>query len=162
MIANQGKAATEKVVKGWVANLATAPFSNDTALLEAIDSGRCDVGIANTYYFGRLLDKKPNANIKVFFADQKGKGTHVNVSGAGVTKHSKNAAEAQKFIEWLSSGEAQNLFADLNYEYPANPRINADPKVVRWGSFKQDMINVSVAGQKQKEAIMLMKASGYR
>lgn len=161
MIANQGQAATERTVKGWVANLATKPFANDTALLEAIGSGQCDVGIANTYYFGRLLDKKPNLNVKVFFADQQGKGTHVNVSGAGVVKHSKNAAEAQKFIEWLSGREAQNLFADLNNEYPANPRMSPDPKVARWGRFKQDFINVSVAGANQQRAIRLMKAAKY-
>ncbi|MDO4700670.1 MAG: extracellular solute-binding protein [Moraxella sp.] len=162
MIANQGQAKTEQMVKGWVANLATKPFANDTALLEAIGAGQCDVGIANTYYFGRLLDKKPNINVKVFFADQAGKGTHVNVSGAGVVKHSKNAAEAQKFIEWLSGAEAQNLFADLNNEYPANPRISPDPKVAKWGNFKHDFINVSVAGKNQAKAIMLMKKAGYQ
>ena len=162
MIKNHGQAATEKVVKGWVANLATKPFANDTALLEAIGAGQCDVGIANTYYYGRLLDKKPNINVKVFFADQAGKGTHVNVSGAGVVKHSDNAAEAQKFIEWLSGSEAQNLFADLNNEYPANPRISPDPKVAKWGNFKHDFINVSIAGQNQAKAIMLMKKAGYQ
>lgn len=162
MIANQGQAKTEQIVKGWVANLATKPFANDTALLEAISAGQCDVGIANTYYFGRLLDKKPNINVKVFFADQAGKGTHVNVSGAGVVKHSDNAAEAQKFIEWLSGSEAQNLFADLNNEYPANPRISPDPKVAKWGNFKHDFINVSVAGKNQAKAIMLMKKAGYQ
>ncbi|WP_323843589.1 extracellular solute-binding protein [Moraxella sp. Pampa] len=162
MLANHGKSTTEKVVKGWVDNLATKPFSNDTSMLEAIDAGQCDVGIANTYYFGRLLDKNPDLNVKVFFADQKGKGTHVNVSGAGVVKYSDNAAEAQKFIEWLSSSNAQNLFADLNHEYPANPRIAPDPKVAKWGSFKQDFINVSIAGQNQQRAIMLMKKVGYQ
>ncbi|MDO5059638.1 MAG: extracellular solute-binding protein [Neisseria sp.] len=164
MIANQGAAKTEAVVKGWVNNLAAAPFPNDTALLEAIASGQCGVGIANTYYFGRLLDKKPEiANkVGVFFADQKGKGTHVNVSGAGVAKYSKQPAEAQKFIEWLSSSEAQNLFADLNNEYPANPSVLPDPKVAKWGKFKQDIINVSVAGAKQQQAVMLMKKAGYK
>lgn len=162
MLANHGKSATEKVVKGWVNNLATKPFSNDTSMLEAIDAGQCDVGIGNTYYFGRLLDKKPDLNVKVFFADQKGRGTHVNVSGAGVVKYSDNAVEAQKFIEWLSGSNAQNLFADLNHEYPANPQITPDPKVAQWGYFKQDFINVSVAGQNQQRAIMLMKKVGYQ
>ncbi|WII94880.1 extracellular solute-binding protein [Moraxella haemolytica] len=163
MIANHGQATTERVVKGWVNNLATTPFSNDTALLEAINAGRCDVGIANTYYYGRLINKTPAVanNVKVFFADQGGKGTHVNVSGAGVLKHSKNPAEAQKFIEWLSSAEAQKLYADRNFEYPANARVSATPLVSRWGSFKQDFINVAVAGQNQQKAIMLMKKAGY-
>ncbi|UOO81291.1 Fe(3+) ABC transporter substrate-binding protein [Uruburuella testudinis] len=162
MIANQGAAKTEQIVKGWVNNLAVAPFANDTAMLEAIGAGRCDVGIANTYYYGRLMDKQPNLPIGIFFADQKAKGTHVNVSGAGVAKFSKHPAEAQKFIEWLSGSEAQNLFADLNHEYPANPKIKPDPKVAKWGSFKQDVINVSVAGSNQKRAVMLMRKAGYR
>lgn len=162
MIANQGAQKTTQIVKGWVSNLAAEPFANDTAMLEAIGAGRCDVGIANTYYYGRLMDKQPNLPIGIFFADQQGKGTHVNVSGAGVVKHSKKAAEAQKFIEWLSSSEAQNLFADLNHEYPANPKVNPDPKVAKWGKFKQDVINVSVAGSNQKKAVMLMKQAGYK
>lgn len=162
MIANLGAVKTEQIVKGWVANLAAPPFANDTAMLEAIGAGRCDVGIANTYYYGRLMDKQPSLPIGIFFADQKGKGTHVNVSGAGVTKFSKRPAEAQKFIEWLSGSEAQNLFADLNHEYPANPKVKPDPKVAKWGSFKQDVINVSVAGSNQKRAVMLMRKAGYK
>ena len=164
MIANSGQAATERVVKGWVDNLAVAPFANDTAMLEAINAGRCDVGIANTYYYGRLVDSKPAAaqNVRVFFADQAGKGTHVNVSGAGVLKHSKNPVEAQKFIEWLSSAEAQKLYADRNFEYPASVRVAPTNLVARWGTFKQDFINVSVAGQNQQRAIMLMKKVNYR
>lgn len=165
LIAHNGQAKTEQIVKGWVNNLAAAPFSNDTALLEAIAAGRCDVGIANTYYYGRLLNQKPSVanNVKVFFADQKGKGTHVNVSGAGVVKHSDNAAEAQKFIEWLSSSEAQSLYAQNNFEYPANPRVAVTGNMALWlpSSFKRDMINVSVAGQNQQKAIMLMKRAGW-
>ena len=162
MIANLGAVKTEQIVKGWVANLAAPPFANDTAMLEASGAGRCDVGIANTYYYGRLMDSQPNLPIGIFFADQQGKGTHVNVSGAGVTKFSKRPAEAQKFIEWLSGSEAQNLFADLNHEYPANPKVKPDPKVAKWGSFKQDVINVSVAGSNQKRAVMLMRKAGYK
>ncbi|MDK1669644.1 extracellular solute-binding protein [Moraxella osloensis] len=162
MIQHNGLPQMERILKGWVSNLATAPFANDTALLEAIDAGRCDVGIANTYYYGRLLDTKPNIKVKPYFANQKWQGTHVNVSGIGIVKYSKNAAQAQKFMEWLSGAEAQNLFADLNSEYPANPRVAPDPKVARWGSFKQDIINVSVAGKNQRHAIMLMKKAGYK
>ncbi|AKG15793.1 extracellular solute-binding protein [Moraxella sp. Tifton1] len=163
MIANHGQKAATRTVTGWVNNLATTPFSNDTSMLEAINAGRCDVGIANTYYYGRLVNKNPEVanNVKVFFADQNGKGTHVNVSGAGVLKYSKNPVEAQKFIEWLSSPEAQKLYADRNFEYPANNRTNAAPLVASWGSFKQDVINVAVAGKNQQKAIMLMKKAGY-
>mgnify|MGYP001235041319 CR=1 FL=1 len=107
-ITDIGPEKTENMVKGWVDNLATQPFADDTALLEAIASGQCDVGIANTYYFGRLLNDKPDLPVALFWADQEGNGTHVNVSGAGVAKYSKNKEEAQKFIEWLSSDDAQN------------------------------------------------------
>lgn len=162
MIQNLGAKKTDQIVRGWVSNLATTPFPNDTAMLEAIDAGRCDVGIGNTYYYGRLLDKKPNIKVGVAFADQQGRGTHVNVSGAGVAKYSKQPEQAQKFIEWLSGSQAQNLFADLNHEYPANPKIQPDAKVARWGSFKQDVINVSVAGKNQKQAVMLMRRAGYK
>lgn len=162
MIQHNGLPQTERILKGWVNNLATTPFANDTALLEAIDAGRCNVGIANTYYYGRLLDTKPNIKVKPYFANQKWQGTHVNVSGIGVVKYSKNAAQAQKFMEWLSSPAAQNLFADLNSEYPANPRVAPDPKVAKWGTFKQDIINVSVAGKNQRHAIMMMKKAGYK
>lgn len=162
MMAHLGEAQTEKIVKGWVDNLAVAPFNRDDDVLTALDSGRCDVGITNTYYFGRMLVKKPDLKVKVFFANQKDRGTHVNVSGAGVTKHSKNAAEAQKFIEWLSGTEAQNLFVDNNREFPANPKIAPHKDVAAWGKFKQDVINVSVAGRNQKQAVMLMRQAGYK
>lgn len=161
-IADVGVPKTEQMVKGWVKNLATPPFADDTALLEAIAAGRCDVGIANTYYYGRLLDKKPELPVGIFWADQKAKGTHVNISGAGVAKYTKNKAEAQKFIEWLSSDKAQNLFADLNFEYPVNPKVKPDAKVAKWGNFKQNVINVSNAGSKQKQAVILMDRAGYR
>lgn len=162
MMAYRGKEGVERIVRGWVNNLAAQPFENDTKLLEAINAGQCEVGITNTYYYGRLLEKQPNIKVKPFFADQKLKGTHVNVSGAGVTKHSKQPAEAQKFIEWLSSSEAQNLFVDKNYEYPANPKIAPHPQVAAWGKFKQDVINVSIAGKNQRQAIMLMDKAGFK
>lgn len=162
MIAQDGVPRTEKVVKGWVNNLATSVFADDTQLLNAIDSGQCQVGLANTYYYGRLLEKNPNLKVGIFWADQQGKGTHVNVSGAGVTKNTKQVVAAQKFIEWLSSEKAQNLFADLNMEYPVNPKVKADAKVAAWGAFKQNMINVSNAGTKQKQAVMLMDRAKYR
>lgn len=162
MIAEHGTEKTEKIVKGWVANLATDVFPDDTKLLEAIGAGQCDVGVANTYYYGRLLDKKPDLPVAIFWANQNGKGTHVNVSGAGITKHAKNPAGAQKLIEWLSSDRAQNLFTDLDFEYPANPAVKADAVLLKWGSFKQNLINVNKAGELQVEAVKLMDRAAYK
>lgn len=162
MMDEYGEAKTEAVVKGWIANLATDVFADDTKMLEAIGAGQCDVGIANTYYYGRLIEKKPNLPIALFWANQAGKGVHVNVAGAGITKHAKNPVGAQKFLEWLSSDKAQNLFTDLDLEFPANPAVKPDAKLVSWGSFKQNLINVTKAGELQADAVRLMDRAGYK
>lgn len=162
LIVEHGEARTEEIVKGWVANLATEVFSNDVLLMEAIVAGQCDVGIVNTYYFGRLLRDKPDSPIKLFWADQAGHGVHVNISGAGVTTHSSRKQAAQKFLEWLSMPEAQSLFAGLNLEYPANPAVDADPSVQAWGKFKASELNIAKAGELQSAAVMLMDRAGYR
>ena len=162
MIARLGEAKTEQVVKSWVANLATDVFPDDTKLMEAIVAGQCDVGIVNTYYFGRLMKNQPKAPLALFWPNQQDRGVHVNVSGAGVTAHAKHRAEAVKFLEWLSSKKAQNLFADENLEYPVNPKIKPHASVATWGKFKQDTINVSKAGSLQVKAVMLMDRAGYK
>jgi iron(III) transport system substrate-binding protein len=162
LIKQHGEEATEKVVRGWVENLATGPFANDIRLMEAIAAGQCDVGIVNTYYFGRLLRDKPDLEIKLFWADQTGYGVHVNVSGAGVTTHAPRATQAQKLLEWLSQPEAQGKFASLNLEYPASPAVKADERVLAWGEYKSSPLNVAQAGELQADAVRLMDRVGYR
>lgn len=162
LIAQHGEAKAEEIVRGWVANLATDVFSNDTLLMEAIAAGQCDVGIVNTYYFGRLLRDKPDLPVKLFWADQQTDGVHVNISGAGITRHAPHSAAAQKFLEWLSMPEAQALFASLNLEYPANAAVAADPAVQAWGTFKQSSLNIAQAGELQATAVKLMDRAGYR
>jgi iron(III) transport system substrate-binding protein len=162
LIAQHGEPQTEQIVRGWVANLATDVFPDDTKLIEAVGAGQCDVGIVNTYYYGRLLAKRPNLPVRLFWPNQEDSGVHVNVSGAGVTYHAKHAAAAQRFLEWLSSEKAQNLFADVNLEYPVNPRVKPDPKVTAWGQFKQNRINVAKAGELQAAAVKLMDRAGYK
>jgi iron(III) transport system substrate-binding protein len=162
MIAAQGEQKTEQVVRGWVANLATDVFANDTQLLEAIAAGQCDVGIVNTYYFGRIVKERPDFPVRIFWANQGAGGTHVNVSGAGVTRHSRKAAAATRFLEWLSSGKAQAHFAAVNMEFPANPAAAVDPVVASWGEFEASPINVAEAGRLQPAAVRLMDRAGYR
>lgn len=164
MLAERGPGATEATLRGWIANLAAPPFANDTAVMEAIVAGQCDVGLVNTYYFGRLKQKDPSLPIALFFPNQgEGeRGVHVNVSGAGVTRHAPQPEAALAFLEWLSAGTAQGLFASLNLEYPANPDAALDPAVAAWGSFRQDLINVAEAGRRQVEAVMLMDRVGYK
>lgn len=161
LIERHGEAKTEQIVKGWVDNLATDVFANDTALIEAIAAGQCDVGIVNTYYFGRLEQEKGKLPAKLFWPNQNTTGVHVNVSGAGVTTHAKHPEEAQKLLEWLAKGQAQRIFAAINMEYPVNENTKWDPIVEAWGEFKADDLNVEVAGRRQVEAVKLMDRAGY-
>jgi len=162
MIKTLGEAQAERVVRGWVANLATDVFANDTALLEAIAAGQCDVGIVNSYYFGRIVRERPDFNARLFWANQGAGGVHVNISGAGVVATSRNAAAAQRFLEWLSEGKAQEFFAASNMEYPTNPKVAKDPLVASWGTFQPSKLNVIEAGRLQPAAVKLMDRAGYR
>jgi iron(III) transport system substrate-binding protein len=166
MVYEYGEGKTEDIIEGWVANLAAPPFADDTKAMEAVAAGQCDVTLINTYYFGRLMEKQPNLPLAIFWPNQNLKdrtaGVHVNISGAGVTRHARNPAGAQKLIEWLSSEKAQNLFADVNLEYPVNPRVVPDKTVAAWGGFKQNLINVKEAGSLQTKAVKLMDRAGYK
>lgn len=162
MIAEHGEAKTEQIVRGWVANLATDTFPDDTRMMEAVAAGQCDVGVGNTYYYGRLMEKKPALPLALFWPNQKSNGVHVNISGAGVTRHAKHEKEAIRLLEWLSSEKAQSMFADVNMEYPANPAIKADPAVAKWGEFRHNLINISKAGELQAAAVKLMDRAGYK
>ena len=162
MIARLGEAETDRIVRGWVANLATEPFANDNQVIEAIAAGKCDLGIVNTYYFGRLAKERPDLKVALAWPNQAGSGVHINVSGAGVTRHAKHPDEARRLLEWLSSAEAQGLFAGLNLEYPVNPAVPPDPAVAAWGRFEADSANIADAGRLQTAAVMLMDRAGYR
>ncbi len=162
MIAEKGEQETEKLIRSWVNNLATKVFTNDTKLLEAIDAGQCDVGIANTYYYGRLQRDGKAQKVEIYFPKKKDGGVHVNVSGAGIVKTSRNKEGAQKFLEWLSSKKAQKLFAGLNFEFPANPEIPSVKLVKAWGDYEANTTNLSEAGRLQTTAVRLMDRAQYR
>ena len=162
LIADHGEAKAEQIVKSWVGNLAAPPFANDTKVMEAIAAGQGDVGLVNTYYFGRLLKKHPELKLALYWPNQNSTGVHVNISGAGVTRYAKNPQAAIKFIEWLSSSKAQNMFADANMEYPVNPAVEAHEDVKAWGTFKASEQNLASAGALQTDAIKLMDRADYR
>lgn len=162
VIYNQGKDKAGDIISGWVNNLAATPNAKDSHVMNAILAGQCDVGLVNTYYYGRLIEKNPDSALKLFWANQKTTGVHVNISGAGVTKHASNVAGAIRLLEWLSSDKAQAIYGALNKEYPANPNIALDEVVSAWGLFKQDKMNLSQAGVLQAEAVKLMQIKGYR
>jgi iron(III) transport system substrate-binding protein len=161
MIKRSGEPKTEEVVRGWVANQPIL-INGDTKILEAIAAGQCDVGLTNHYYLARVLAKDAAFPVLPFWANQQTTGTHVNVSGAGVTAHAKNRANAVKLLEFLSSPEAQQMFADVAFEYPANPQAGTNPIVAKWGKFKQDDINMASAGEFQAAATRLADRAGYK
>ena len=162
MIDADGYADTKNVVQGWVNNLATEVFSSDTQVLKAVSAGQCGVTIVNTYYVARLADDPTYSNLKLHWANQEGRGTHVNISGAGVVKYSKNKAEAIKLLEWLSSNEAQETYAGANKEFPVMDGVPVDSILKNWGSFKEDLILVEKLGSLQKEAVLLAQEAEYK
>jgi iron(III) transport system substrate-binding protein len=161
MIRTMGEKRAEEVVRGWMANEPRI-FSSDSKLLEAIAAGQCDVGLVNTYYLAQIKAKEPTFPVALFWPNQQDRGVHVNISGAGVTRHARHRAEAIRLIEFLASPAAQNLYADVNYEYPANPAVKPNAMLAAWGSFKADSTDVAAAGEFQAAAVRLMDRAGWK
>ncbi len=162
LIEHLGTEEAEQVVSGWVDNLAVPPFSSDTQMIQAVGAGRCDVGIANSYYLGRLQRDDEDYPVAIYWPNQETSGVHVNISGAGMTRHAPRPGNARKLIEWLASEAAQEEFASLNMEYPVLDGVELDPVVAAWGEFRHDPTNLAVAGERQSEAVRLMDRVGYR
>jgi iron(III) transport system substrate-binding protein len=162
MIADGGVEKTESTVGGWVRNLARKPFPKDENVMLAISAGQCDVGIVNSYYYGRLMKKNPDYPLALFWPDQDGAGVHLDISGAGVTSHTDDRAEAVRFLVWLTSEKAQRLFADSNMEYPVNPSVKPHPDVAAWGDFKPCSSHISGSGEFREEAERLMERTRYQ
>ncbi len=162
LIEHHGEARTEEIVRGWVANLATNPYSSDTQAIEAVAAGQCDIAVVNSYYLGRLVADNPDYPVRLFWPNQDSFGTHINISGAGVTRHAPRPEQGRALIEWLASDAAQAEFAERNVEFPANPAIEARGLVRDWGAFRADDTSLKIAGQRQAEATRLMDRAGYR
>ena len=145
-VANYGEEATREWLEGFKANLARKPQGNDRAQVKAIKEGVCDVAIGNSYYYGKMLNKEDQKawaeSVYINFPDQKGKGSHVNVSGMVLTKHSPNKESAVKLMEFLAGDKAQKIYAEVNYEYPVNPGVPVSDLVASWGEFKSDELPI--------------------
>jgi iron(III) transport system substrate-binding protein len=166
VIAHQGAAAAEGWAKGVVANFKQAPQGNDTAMIDAVAAGQCRISVVNTYYLARYAggDAEQKAifdKVGVIFPDQAGNGTHVNISGAGVTKSAPNRENAVKFLEYLTSESAQRYFADGNNEYPAAVGLKANSAVEQLGAFKADTLNAAEIGRNQAEAVRIFDRAGW-
>ena len=162
MIDAYGFEKAKEVVTGWISNLATEVFSNDTNALKAVSSGQCGLTIVNTYYLARLLDDPQYDNLTLFWANQSDRGVHVNISGAGIVKTSKNKQAATLLLEYLSSEKAQDFYASANKEYPVLDGAMVHASIKDWGKFIEDNINVGKLGSLQKEAVFLAQEVGYK
>lgn len=168
IVAHDGAKAAEAWTEGVVANFARAPQGNDTAQIRAVAAGECRVGIANTYYVARLMRSEDEADqavaekIGVIFPEQEARGTHVNISGAGLLAHAPNKDNAVRFLEFLTSDWAQKVLADGNNEYPAVASVDAEGPVTALGTFKEDKINASALGENQSLAIRIYDRAGWR
>ena len=160
-IGKDGRAATERMLRSWMANDPQI-YGSDNDVLEAIKANRCDVGLTNSYYLGRILKDDPRFPVAPVWADQDRRGTHINLSGFGIVKHSDNVEDARKLLEYLSSPEAQELFATTNSEFPANPRAKLPPHIADWKGFKIDPIDVTQDADLQAKAVELMNDVGWR
>ena len=160
-IARHGRAATERMLRAWMANDPEI-LGSDVDVLEAIAAGRCDVGLTNSYYLGRKLAQDPGFAVAPVWADQQGAGTHVNVSGFGVTRHAKHPEAARKLVEYLSQPEVQARFAATNFEFPANPRAALPERLREWGRFRTAPIDVGRTSGLQADATQLMNEVGWR
>lgn len=167
LIAANGAEAAEGWAEGVVANFARPPQGGDTDQIMDAAAGVGDVAIVNTYYVGRLLNDEDPQNralaeqIGVFFPNQGGRGTHVNVSGAGVTAHAPNPENAIQLIEFLVSEEAQRIFAEANFEYPVREGVAWAPVLQEWGEFEADTLNLEVLGELNNEAVMIFDRAGW-
>jgi iron(III) transport system substrate-binding protein len=161
LIETHGPVEAEKIVTGWVNNLSTDVFSDDLSVLQAIAAGQCDVGIVNSYYYGRLHRESPALPVRLYWPNQQDRGVHVNLSGIGLTRHAPHPQAATALMEWLTGPEAQAIFAQVNQEFPANPDVAPSAEVASWGTFKADPLAVEVAGQRQAQAIRLMDRAGW-
>ena len=159
-LAKDGRAATERMLRRWMANDPDI-LGSDTDVLNAIADGDCDVGLANSYYLGRELEEDPDFPVTLEWADQQGRGTHVNLSGLGVVRGSDQAETARKLIDFLLEPRQQEVFAQNNHEFPVVKGARPSPEIAQFGDFKRDPIDVEGAGEHLTEALNLMDEVGW-
>ncbi|WNC67981.1 Fe(3+) ABC transporter substrate-binding protein [Thalassotalea nanhaiensis] len=160
MIAHHGSAETKTWLQGLKANLARKPQGNDRGQVKAVKEGECDLALGNSYYFGVMQQdpeqKKWADSVNILFPNQHDRGAHINVSGIAMTKYAPNQDSAKKLMEFLSSSQAQQVYASVNMEYPVNPTVKPSEIVASWGAFKEDNLAMTKVAENRQAAIMLL------
>ncbi len=168
MVAHNGVADTEEWLDGLRANLAHKPTGNDRAQVRSIYSGECDIALGNTYYMGRM---ETNTNeteqqdwaraVRIIFPNANDRGTHVNVSGVVMARYAPHPEAALALMEFLAGDEAQQIYAEVNHEYPVNPDVPASERVLSWGELRPDQISISDIAEHTKEASEMVDRVGF-
>ncbi len=169
LIAHDGEAKVEEWAKGVVANFARAPKGGDTDQIKSVAAGECGVAVSNTYYLARLIrsdkieERRLMERVGIVWPNQANRGTHINISGAGMVKTAKNPEAAVKFLEYLASDDAQRYFADGNNEWPVVPSVvTNNPALEAMGKFKADSLPIATLASKVVVAQKLLDRAGYR
>ena len=168
MIESQGLEQTEQWAQGLVDNFARSPQGADIDQIKAVAAGECDVTVVNHYYLVRLMksdnedDRAAAAAVQIVFPNQDGRGTHANISGAGVVVTAPHPENALAFLEYLTTDQAQEYFTLGNYEFPVVEGAKVDPILEGWGDIKTDTVNAATYGENNAEAVKLMDRVGWK
>lgn len=168
MIHHKGKEGAKRWAKNLVKNFARSPQGGDRDQIKAVAVGLCDIALVNTYYIGGMIDSKITADlnsvekVKLFWPNQQNRGAHVNLSGIGLTRSSKNTEEAIKLVEFLLNDESQTWYAETNYEYPVVEGIEQKQLKKLWGEFKPDTMPMELLGKYNKDAVLIMNSVGWK
>lgn len=168
MLATGDKDKVETWAKGFVANFAQPPKGGDRDQIKAAAAGICDIAIANTYYYGGMLKSKDKAQVEaaskvaIFWPNQDGRGTHVNISGIAMTKAAKNADNAKLLMEFLANEESQAWYAQANSEFPVRDGVAWSDDLKQWGEFKGDDLSLAKLGKNNADAVRLMDRARWK
>jgi iron(III) transport system substrate-binding protein len=168
MLATQGEQKTATWLKAFVPNFARPPQGGDRDQIKAVAAGQCDIAVVNSYYFGAMLQSSDQAEsaaaakVAIFWPNQGDRGTHINVSGAGITAAAQNVAAATALLEFLARDESQRWYAQTNNEYPVRDDIPTSPLLESWGEFKADQVDVTELGRLNSAAVMAMDRAGWK
>lgn len=168
LLAHHGQERTERWIRGLVDNFARPPKGGDRDQIKAVAAGQCGLALVNTYYLAAMLDsdldreREAAEQVALFWPNQAGRGAHVNISGAGVTRAAGNPASAARLLEYLASPPAQEWYANANHEFPVRPGVPIDPVMRAWGDFKADPLALEKLGENNPAAVRSMDRAGWR
>mgnify|MGYP003663426737 CR=1 FL=1 len=168
MIEQQGEEKTQAWLNDFVKNFARTPKGGDRDQIKAVVAGQCDVAIANTYYLAGMASSDDEATretaskVKVIWPNQQDRGTHVNISGAVISKYAPNVASAQKLISFMLQEDSQVWYAKTNHEYPLRKEVEQSEVLTSFGAFKAENIDLSRVGELNRQAVLMMDKAGWK